>query len=313
MDSGKVVDVQSAAHAHIRALFAQLHESLQTHEDALVTQVDDAIKQRHVELDGSTELIDGVDGWSVRVEVSKEAVANVQQLISALCSVVVVPSSNTDSAPFEEPSEAGDARNAAQQIKTILQSLKTGELSLHQATHDIRRTLHHNTSLENLNLDVGNVGDEGVRALASALRTNTSLKTLSLASNHIGNSGAEALANVLRTNASLGWLSLSGNNIGDEGARVLADALRTNASLKDLDLASNNVGDEGASTFADVLRTNTSLNWLNLSENRVGDLGGKALLHSLQANATLKTLYHASNSISSPISNAIQQALKGRH
>eukprot|EP00943_MAST-04B_sp_MAST-4B-sp1_P003124 g3124.t1 len=125
-----------------------------------------------------------------------------------------------------------------------------------------------NTSVKKLHLGLGlgncYIGDEGAKELAEALKVNTSLKEISLSSNNIGAEGgkelAEALkelAEALKVNTSLEKIDLRNNTIGDEGAKYVAEALKVTTSLKEIYLWNNNIGDEGAKELAEALKVNT--------------------------------------------------------
>ena len=61
-----------------------------------------------------------------------------------------------------------------------------------------------------MNLYLNQIGDEGAKALASALRVNEVLTELNLARNGIDAAGAVALASALRVNEVLTDLNLRG-------------------------------------------------------------------------------------------------------
>ena len=104
----------------------------------------------------------------------------------------------------------------------------TNEVAL--AAHDaavVAEILKSKTSVTSVNLSINKeIGDEGAKALAEALKVNATVKELGLYGCGIGDDGAAALAEALRTNSSLSQLSLIGTNIGDEGATALRDAVR---------------------------------------------------------------------------------------
>ena len=84
-------------------------------------------------------------------------------------------------------------------------------------------------------------------AVAEILKSNTSVTTVNLDGNkEIGDEGAKALAEALKVNATVGYLDLSGCGIGDDGAAALAEALRSNTTLTKLFLEDNNgIGEKG--------------------------------------------------------------------
>jgi hypothetical protein len=61
--------------------------------------------------------------------------------------------------------------------------------------------------------------------------------------NQIGNEGARALADALRENTTVRHIFLRENGIGAEGARALVDGLRENATLMAMYLNGNQISD----------------------------------------------------------------------
>ena len=69
------------------------------------------------------------------------------------------------------------------------------------------------------------IGNEGAKALAVALKLNTTVWELWLHDCGIGDDGAAALAEALRSNTSLTSLNLDDNDgIGEQGKQLLRDA-----------------------------------------------------------------------------------------
>ena len=68
---------------------------------------------------------------------------------------------------------------------------------------------------------------------------------MQLSDNDIGNDGAKAIADALKDIHSLEKLDLSRNKIGDDGAKAIADALKDNHTLKSLFLFSNVISSSG--------------------------------------------------------------------
>ena len=85
--------------------------------------------------------------------------------------------------------------------------------------------------------------DEGKRALYNCYF----YSTINLRWNNIGAEGAKYVAEALKVNTSLTEIHLGGNNIGAEGAKYVAEALKVNTSLTKIHLSINNIGAEAVS------------------------------------------------------------------
>ncbi|KAK1735826.1 leucine-rich repeat protein [Skeletonema marinoi] len=182
-----------------------------------------------------------------------------------------------------------------------------GKLTLEEALPRLRSN---DATLTTLDLGSDGIGNEGVVALAGALKENTTLTTLRLGFNGIGNEGAIALADVLKENTTLTTLRLEDNDIGKEGAIALAEALKENTTLTTLHLKNNKIGNEGAIALADVLKENTTLTTLNLGWNKIGNEGAIALADALKENTTLTRLELEDNEIGKEGAIALADALK---
>ena len=108
------------------------------------------------------------------------------------------------------------------------------DLTAHDAAL-VAEILKSNTSVTHVDL-LGNekIGDEGVKALAEALKVNETLKELSLEFCGIGDDGAAALAEALRSNTSLNFLCLQGctDGIGERGKQLLRDTVAGRQGFK---------------------------------------------------------------------------------
>ena len=105
-----------------------------------------------------------------------------------------------------------------------------------------------------------NIRDAGAEVLAQALHHNSTLEWLDLSNNSINDAGANALAQVLCHNPTLEWLNLSNNNISDTGVEALAQALYHNSTLEELLLSNNDaIGKEGTHRLLQALTVNTSI------------------------------------------------------
>ena len=74
---------------------------------------------------------------------------------------------------------------------------------------------------------MNDIGDEGAKAIAEALKVNPVLTTLWLGANSIGADGAKAIAEALKVNPVLTKLDLKYNStMGDAGKQAVRDAVK---------------------------------------------------------------------------------------
>ncbi|XP_062372075.1 NACHT, LRR and PYD domains-containing protein 12-like [Sardina pilchardus] len=146
-------------------------------------------------------------------------------------------------------------------------------------------------TLQTLRLvDNCSIGEEGFRALASALRSNPShMRELQLSENEAaGDSGVKHLSSLLEDpNCKLEKLHLDNCSIGEEGFRALASALRSNPShMRELQLSENRAaGDSGVKHLSSLLEDpNCKLETLHLSCCSIGEEGFRALASALRSN-----------------------------
>ena len=147
-------------------------------------------------------------------------------------------------------------------------------------------------NLTQLYIQDSRIGDEGVAAIAEALKTNRSLRVLSLTFSGITARGANALRNMIQENDTLQRLNLSGNNIGDEGLAALLKGLQNSTTLTALNLVGTGITDAEIDGVGD-----TCLKDLNLSGNCVSDQGALKLASSLLEDCSLERLCLADNKL----------------
>ena len=139
----------------------------------------------------------------------------------------------------------------------------------------------------------GTYDPSGIQALASALTGKAGLTELTLSYNNLGAEGAKALADALKSGkAVLTSLNLASNRIGVEGAKALASALKSGrAVLTTLNLSNNRLcgiwynykGQQGTydpsgiQALASALAGTSVLTKLDASWNGLGDEGKKVL------------------------------------
>jgi Ran GTPase-activating protein (RanGAP) involved in mRNA processing and transport len=152
------------------------------------------------------------------------------------------------------------------------------------AARSIFEGLRNNKALQQLDLCVCSLDDQGISLLANALAIrNASILELNLLHNGITSWGVRALVHNVEAVKTLTKLCLTHNPIGSEGATILADALGRNAmpSLKRLDLRWCGIGDDGFVALMSALEQNTSLQILSLQESDFGGRGFLAFAESL--------------------------------
>ena len=98
---------------------------------------------------------------------------------------------------------------------------------------------------------------EAIQAVRTSMWRTVSvvvMTTLSLIWNEIGDEGAKAIAEALKVNTVLTRLRLGENKIGDEGAKAIAEALKVHAVLTELHLGYNEIGDAGKTAVQDAVK-----------------------------------------------------------
>ena len=141
---------------------------------------------------------------------------------------------------------------------------------------------------------------DGVRAIADALKNNSTLQILwkLLSINIVGVRDHHAHVVIVKAWNEAGELSskqrhslnLRSNMCGDVGATALAEALKFDSGLQILDLRHNRIGEKGATALAEALKFNSTLQTLNLAHNAIVNEGVLALAEALKVNSTLQTL-----------------------
>lgn len=142
----------------------------------------------------------------------------------------------------------------------------------------------HTAHVSGLYLSMNNLGDDGMQALAPALRHLPSLVFLHLSANNIREAGAAALANAATDGAlsQLQSLHLNDNSIGDGGMQAVSAAIagggKVLSQLHYLSLQRNNIGNVGAQSLAAAFvgGKSSAMRNLYLNANEIGDVGMQA-------------------------------------
>eukprot|EP00347_Sterkiella_histriomuscorum_P016662 403352336 len=105
----------------------------------------------------------------------------------------------------------------------------------------LSQLLQENDSIRKISLEWNCVGvtDGGVQAICSALHHNTSVQELDLRNNQIQQSSAVHLADLLRANRTIKRLDLRWNELGKQGTQALLSAVMDNPTIQYIDLIGN--------------------------------------------------------------------------
>ncbi|KAN0023725.1 hypothetical protein ACTFIV_008112 [Dictyostelium citrinum] len=205
-------------------------------------------------------------------------------------------------------------------INSTIKQLKSIDLSLSNLSnthiHYILNALKINKSVEDINLEGNQLGDQSIYDLSCFLLNNNTIKYLDLQncdsknglacigmllsknksiislnwSNNDSNNSIDFLCHGLKLNNTLTTLSLSGCNIDELGAICLGEVFKNNNSIKYIDLSTNQIGDYGAISLANRLRNHPTIKYLDISCNNISEGRVEEISNILQSNQTLKKL-----------------------
>ncbi len=181
--------------------------------------------------------------------------------------------------------------------------------------------LYKNRTTRTLILSRGAIGDNGVKAIASALRSNDALRTLAIGPHDITEVGADALAaTFMNHNYSLRHLCLDGNpQIGGRGCASLLKACgdffaRNYGQLQRLTLSNCGMNDNTcAVALGDLVYMNKRLVYLDVSGNKLADKACAELAKGIRNNAVLLGLDMRGNMIRSQGAQSLASALQESH
>ena len=209
----------------------------------------------------------------------------------------------------------GDLDHVLYQVieqSTVLEDLWLEGNNLTLADGKLANAIAKNTTLKKLYIYNNNIGPEGIKLLADALKKNNMniLEGLYLYDNIIGDEGAKYIAKMLADNKTLQKIGLNDNNISDKGAQSLATSLLQNTTLHTIDLGTNSIGDKGAQSIATSLVINTGIQEIYLDDNKIGDRGAEKIADALEANHNIETLdLSGNNTISNRVRDRINAIL----
>eukprot|EP00742_Colponemidia_sp_Colp-10_P009430 GILJ01010281.1.p1 GENE.GILJ01010281.1~~GILJ01010281.1.p1 ORF type:complete len:705 (+),score=90.35 GILJ01010281.1:203-2116(+) len=192
---------------------------------------------------------------------------------------------------------------------TMMERLLFSNVKLNSTAISLLSNLARWRELKDLRLSGCELGNDGARALAVALRQHHNLRCINISYNSIGEDGARELATALEQHRSLQEVRLSRNPIGINGTQALATALRQHHDLQALDLSYCFIGVDGAQALATTMTQLHNLRYLGLSGNSIGIEGARAMGAALQQHRQLQRLRLSGNAIEAEGAGVLATAL----
>ena len=117
-------------------------------------------------------------------------------------------------------------------------------------------SFHFRSSLQNLNLRLNRLGDEGGKLLLEGLLENSTLTQLNLSCNALEFDAATTTRQIVATSTALRNLDLSCNLLSEEAGRLLREGLQQNGTLQSLDLRQNQMSLDTVAAVDEVCKRN---------------------------------------------------------
>mmetsp|Transcript_20566 Transcript_20566/g.61901 ORF Transcript_20566/g.61901 Transcript_20566/m.61901 type:complete len:518 (+) Transcript_20566:140-1693(+) len=153
-----------------------------------------------------------------------------------------------------------------------------------EAAPALAAMLRRHPRLKAVNLGDTSLGDDGVSAVLGGLQASaSSLQEVNLSLNEVTEEGVEALGAFLGAAPHLQRLSLRENELEDGGAVQLAASLTALSSLQDLDLCANQIRGKGAVAITKAVAGLPHLRSLLLDENEISESAIAAIQKILAA------------------------------
>ena len=153
------------------------------------------------------------------------------------------------------------------------------------------------SSLRSLKLALNEItSEQSLEKLKNAI-LHSQLKELDLNSNNIGNNGIKQVASALGSISTLEKLNLSNCNFTAKGALPLFQILAKNSRLKELILDKNFLDGKRLRVLRDFIGNNNGLHYLSMNHCRLGEEGAYFISQGLTKNRKLRTLLLSNNNI----------------
>ena len=186
-------------------------------------------------------------------------------------------------------------------ILRVLDISSNGNIS-DEVVYNIATALANKTKLEKLYLNRNELKADGIVKIGNKLCTN-SLKILNVSHNLSDSTAASTIQGILRLNTHLEELHLGGN-ILRQGITVVSVGLTNTTTLKVFDISNNDIGSEAADDIAFVVSKQVKLEKLILDGNNLQD-GLIVITKALKCYSALKVVDISSNNVSATIFDKI--------
>ncbi|MDF2965847.1 MAG: hypothetical protein K0Q51_1235 [Rickettsiaceae bacterium] len=130
--------------------------------------------------------------------------------------------------------------NALSVNKTIENLELDRNIILQSGVEAIAEFLNGNSNIKFLSLNSARLDNKAAEALAKTINS-TNMMVLHIARNNISDEGVKAIAEALKENSAIVSLDLSDNNFGAEGMQALAEAIEYNGTLSHLEPPFNSI------------------------------------------------------------------------
>ena len=186
------------------------------------------------------------------------------------------------------PQEACDELALAIKSNKYLKKLWLNGNNLQYSSVSILQALSTISSLEVLNMEGNQIGENCGKVLPSLIKSNSSLIEIYLGSNNLRRS-AVSISEALQSISSLQSLDLSNNILPKEIGDVLAYAIQSNTYFKHLNLNNNNFH-SSLVIILQALQSISNLSVLAIYGNTITEEGGNMLASVISRNMRLQTL-----------------------
>ena len=129
------------------------------------------------------------------------------------------------------------------------------------------------TAVRTVNMSDNGIGDEGVEAIADALKRNRSVVKLVIENVEMTVKGIGEIATMLTSNESVECLVLNNNVIDEDGLKLLVEGLEQNKGVKHIYMNSCDLNDQCVPLIIQMMKHNKALASVELVKNHLTEQG----------------------------------------